>query len=153
MADHSNWKRLGKGDLPTEDADVGLGHIVPIRTYNIVFVSLLILTGVTVWAASLQVSANTHLIVATLIATLKAAVVTFVFMHLWFEKKLLWIIVIYPIFILALMILGTTGDASVKRRGLPAHGDISFKKGRAFGVADTFIPEIIPEKLEEPSSN
>jgi caa(3)-type oxidase subunit IV len=141
MADHKNWKRLGKGDLPTEDAELGLGHIVPIKTYNIVFISLLILTGVTVWAASLQVSSSTHLIVATLIATVKAAVVTFVFMHLWFEKKLLWTIVIYPLFILALMILGTTGDASVKRRGLPAHSEITYKKGKAFGVRNEFIPE------------
>ncbi len=141
MADHSNWKRLGKGDLPTEDADVGLGHIVPIKVYNMVFASLLVLTVLTVWAASLQVSATAHLIIAGFIATVKGTIVAVVFMHLWFEKKILWFVAIYPMFILGLMILGTTGDAMVKRRPLPSYSDINYEKGRAFGVADRYITD------------
>jgi caa(3)-type oxidase subunit IV len=141
MADHKNWKRLGKGDLPTEDADVGLGHIVPIKVYNMVFAALLVLTVLTVWAASLQVSATAHLVVATLIASVKGTIVALVFMHLWFEKKLLWVVAFYPLLILGLMILGTTGDASVKKRGLPSHAEITYEKGRAFGVKDRFIPD------------
>jgi caa(3)-type oxidase subunit IV len=134
MADHSNWKPLGKGDLPSEDPGVGLGHIVPIKTYNMVFASLLVLTAVTVWAASLEVSSTAHLIVAILIATVKATIVGLVFMHLWFERPLLWGVAIYPIFILALMILGTTGDASVKKENIPAHREVEYTKGTAFGV-------------------
>jgi cytochrome c oxidase subunit 4 len=139
MADHGNWKRLGKGDLPTEDADTGLGHIVPVRVYNMVFVTLLLLTVLTVWAASLQVSSTTHLIVATFIASVKGTVVALIFMHLWFEKKLMWVIAFYPLLILGLMILGTTGDAYVKNRPLPSHADITYEKGRAFGVQDKYI--------------
>jgi cytochrome c oxidase subunit 4 len=139
MADYSNWKRLGKGDLPTEDADVGLGHIVPVKVYNMVFATLMLLTIITVWAASLPVSSTTHLIVAIAIASVKGTIVGLIFMHLWFEKKLFWVVAFYPLIILGLMILGTTGDASVKQRGLPSHTEIPYKEGRAFGVKDKFI--------------
>lgn len=149
MADHSNWKRLGKGDLPTEDADVGLGHIVPIKVYNMVFASLLVLTVLTVWAASIEVSANAHLLIATFIASLKAMIVILVFMHLWFEKKLVWVVAFYPLLILGLMVLGTTGDATVKRREAPAHVNVSYEKGRAFGVTDNLT---VPKEVTEEAS-
>lgn len=139
MADHSNWKRLGKGDLPTEDADVGLGHIVPIKVYNMVFATLLVLTVLTVLAASIKVSSTAHLIIAITIASIKGTIVSLVFMHLWFEKKTLWVVAFYPLIILGLMILGTTGDASVKKRGLPSHVEINYNEGKAFGVKDNFI--------------
>ncbi|HMO16911.1 MAG TPA: cytochrome C oxidase subunit IV family protein [Oligoflexia bacterium] len=139
MAHHGEWKPLGKGNLPTEDPGIGLGHIVPIPVYNAVFGTLLVLTLVTVWAASLDVGSTTHLIVALSIATVKAAIVTLIFMHLWFEKKLLWVIVIYPLIILALMIVGTTGDASVKDENIPAHAEINYIKGKTFGVNDDFL--------------
>lgn len=139
MAHAETWKRLGKGDLPTEDAAVGLGHMVPVSTYNWIFASLVCLTAITVWAASLEVGHTAHLMIAMFIAIIKASLVYAFFMHLLYEKKIIWIIVTYPFFILALMILGTTGDASVKREIIPANAKITYQEGKAFGVNDEFL--------------
>lgn len=147
MAHVSNWKRLGKGDLPTEDAAVGLGHIVPISTYNWVFGTLVCLTVVTVWAASLEVGHTAHLIIAMVIAIIKASLVYMFFMHVLYEKKIIWVIMTYPIFILALMILGTSGDTSMKDEVIPSNIPVSYHQGKAFGVNDEFL--LPAEKKEE----
>ena len=139
MAHAETWKRLGKGDLPTEDAAVGLGHIVPVSTYNWVFGTLVCLTFVTVWAASLEVGHTAHLAIAMFIAIIKASLVYMFFMHVLYEKKIIWVIVTYPMFILALMILGTAGDSSVKREVLPAFQNVTYEQGKAFGVDDQFL--------------
>ena len=119
------WKRLGDGSLITEDAQVGLGHIVPVRLYNLVFTALLMLTIVTVWVAQYDIGGGhgaMNLAVAMLIATIKAALVTLYFMHLNWESKITWGIVIYPLFIFALIVAGTLGDFSVKERITPSFG-------------------------------
>lgn len=139
MAQHGTWKRLGSGELLTEDADEGLGHIVPISIYNTVFATLIFLTIATVWAATLDVSEEAHLIIALLIATIKAVAVIAIFMHVKFENKLILGITIYPIFILALMILGTTGDAVVKERAMPSQVNIGYVQGKGFGVPDQYL--------------
>ena len=77
------------------------------------------LTGFTVYAACQPVSIETHIISAMVIATIKAAIVTLFFMHLYYESKIVWGIVIYPLFIFTLIILGTMGDASVKPKAHP----------------------------------
>lgn len=112
------WQRLGDGTLPTEDADEGLGHIVPISVYNAVFATLLLLTVVTVWAAT-QEFGPFNLLIAMLIATVKATVVTLFFMHLQWESKIIWGIVIYPLFIFFLILVGTLGDVAVKNHVEP----------------------------------
>lgn len=112
------WQRLGDGSLLTEDADEGLGHIVSLRTYYSVYFSLIMLTGVTVWAAT-QDFGVFSLSIALLIATVKAGIVTLFFMHLNFEGKIIWGIVIYPLFIFGLILAGTLGDRSVKRVATP----------------------------------
>jgi len=119
MAGHKPWKKLGSGALDTQDTSKGLGHIVPVRVYKAVFFSLLLLTFITVWAAAQHVSVVTHLFIALAIATVKAGVVTYIFMHLKYESKVIWGIVIYPIFIIFLMVVGTMGDTSVKNRAQP----------------------------------
>lgn len=139
MAQHGTWKRLGTGELLTEDADEGLGHIVPISIYNTVFATLIVLTLATVWAATLDVSEEAHLFVALLIATIKAIAVVAIFMHVKFEGKLILGITIYPFFILALMILGTTGDAVVKEKALPSSVSIDYTQGKGFGVPDQYL--------------
>lgn len=121
MAHHGKeWKKLGDGSLPTEDQHSGLGHIVSVPTYKAVFYSLLMLTFLTVWAAMHHFGIF-NLALALIIASIKATLVGMFFMHLKFESKLLWIIAIYPFFILGLMILGTLGDTSVKPLPQPLH--------------------------------
>ena len=139
MAHHGHWKRLGTGELLTQDADEGLGHIVPVSVYNTIFISLIVLTFATVWAATLDVSEDAHLFIAILIATIKAVAVVAIFMHMRFESKLLLSIAIYPFFILALMILGTSGDAFVKKEVIPSNLPVKYVQGKGFGVNDEFL--------------
>jgi caa(3)-type oxidase subunit IV len=60
-----------------------------IRSYMIVFGSLMVLTIITVAAASLQVGVALGVAIALAIATVKASMVAGVFMHLAHEK--MWI--------------------------------------------------------------
>lgn len=124
MSGHASgtWKRLGDGSLPTEEQDEGLGHIVPLSVYNSVFASLLLFTALTVWAAT-QHFGILNLVVALTIATVKAALVTLYFMHLNWESRTYWIIVIYPLFIFALIVGGTLGDEMAKQATAPGHAE------------------------------
>jgi cytochrome c oxidase subunit IV len=106
---HQEWKRLGDGTLPCEDQDSGLGHVVPFKVYFNVYILLLVGTALTLWAAT-QDFGIFNLEIAIAIATIKSCAVTLFFMHVWWEKKAIWTLAIYPIFILLLMILGTLGD-------------------------------------------
>jgi cytochrome c oxidase subunit 4 len=119
MSGHDQkWQRLGDGKLLTEDAHTGLGHIVSIDTYRGVFISLVALTFITVWAA-MQDFGMFNLVVAMGIASLKAGIVTLMFMHLNYESKIIWGIVIYPLFIFVLILGGTLGDATIKQQPIP----------------------------------
>ena len=109
----SKWVQLGEGSLPVEDEEKGLGHIVPVEVYNYVFLSLLILTGITIWVAQYHFGVI-NVALAMAIATFKAGIVTLYFMHLNWENKITWGIVIYPVFIFALMVVGTLGDMTAK---------------------------------------
>lgn len=114
MGGHSaNWTRLGKGDLPCEDMAVGLGHIGSTRTYFHVYLALLVLTAITVFIATFDLG-SLNVAVALLVASIKAGVVTLLFMHLKYESKIFWGIVIAPPIILLLLFLGTLGDWMAK---------------------------------------
>lgn len=113
MAHSGPWKRLSSERIPAQDLDEGLGHIVPIATYNKILAALLALTALTVVAALFHFGAFND-VIAMGIATLKAGLVVAIFMHVKFEKPMILALVLYPLVILALMIVGTLGDASVR---------------------------------------
>lgn len=79
------------------------------RTYIIVWILLLILTGLTLGVSYLHLGIM-NVAVALLIASLKAALVALYFMHLRFENRLVWAFATVPLFFLALIILGTLAD-------------------------------------------
>jgi cytochrome c oxidase subunit IV len=79
------------------------------RTYIIVWVALLILTGVTVAVSYLHLG-MLNAAVALLIASVKAALVALYFMHLRHENRLVRAFALVPFFFLALIILGTLSD-------------------------------------------
>ena len=64
-----------------------------------------------------------NLVVALGIATVKAALVTLYFMHLNWESRVYWIIVIYPLFIFALIVGGTLGDEMAKQATIPGRAE------------------------------
>src|SRR5436309_10392085 len=71
-----------------------------------VFVALLVLTLVTVGASYIQLGHGGNIILAMIIATIKAAMVAAIFMHLMAEKRMVFRVLIFTvIFFAGLMFL------------------------------------------------
>ncbi len=68
----------------TQSCDV---HIMPVKVLVGVFLVLVALTILTVEAAKVDVG-RADVIVSMTIATIKASLVVFIFMHLWYDKPL-----------------------------------------------------------------
>jgi cytochrome c oxidase subunit 4 len=79
------------------------------RTYVIVWLALLVLTGATVAVSYLDLGMG-NAAAALLIASVKAALVALFFMHLRYENRLVWAFALVPLFFLALIIVGTLAD-------------------------------------------
>lgn len=82
------------------------GHISPTKTYFIVGAILYVLTVVTVGAALYDTgSALLNFIIAMAIATGKAFLVLWYFMHMKYENKLIWIFgILYPVVLFAILV-------------------------------------------------
>jgi cytochrome c oxidase subunit 4 len=78
-------------------------HIVPYRTFIIVWVALLILTGLTVTAAQFHFG-TLNVWIALGIATIKAGLVVAVFMHMKYETPLFKLTLFSALAILAIFI-------------------------------------------------
>jgi cytochrome c oxidase subunit 4 len=82
-----------------------------VRTYIIVFVSLMVLTVVTVAVAFLQMPVWMAIAVALFIATIKGTLVACYFMHLISEKKLIYVVMgLTVFFFLGLLVLPALTD-------------------------------------------
>lgn len=128
MTDHAHGKRLGHGDLIGEDFEEGLGHLVPLSTLRNVFLTLVFLTVLTVVASRFNFG-HWNIVIALVIATVKATIVATFFMHLKFEGKTIIMYVFYPLILLFLFIGGSISDVATR-------GEV-----RPLGV---------PEKLPQP---
>ena len=123
------WKRLGSGELLAQDADEGLGHILPFKVYGWTLAILLFLTVVTVWVSQIDLG-SMNAVVAILVASIKAGLVMCFFMHLKFEGKVIIAYVIYPLVLLVLLIGGTYSEIVDRQVVLPARqfsDDFHFK--------------------------
>ena len=84
-------------------------HVVPLKIYIAVFVSLLVGTGLTVLAASVDMGVwNTP--VALTIAVIKATLVILFFMHVKYSSRLTQLIIAASLFWLAIMLTFTLSD-------------------------------------------
>jgi len=79
-------------------------HIVKPPVYVAVAVALYILTFITVWAAGIDLGKILNTIIALSIASVKASLVALFFMHLKYESKLLWFMILIPIIILLILL-------------------------------------------------
>ncbi len=82
-----------------------LGHIIPRKTYVTVLLILFFLTFVTVAISRVDFGVM-NIVVAILIASVKATIVGLFFMHLKYENPVIWLYVIFPIVLLGIMIGG-----------------------------------------------
>lgn len=85
------------------------GHVAPLKLYAFVFGSLLVLTGVTVGVAYVDLG-PLNTLVALLIAGFKAALVILFFMHVRWSSRMTKLFVCAGFFWLLLMILITMSD-------------------------------------------
>ncbi|SYZ72604.1 Caa(3)-type oxidase, subunit IV [Candidatus Zixiibacteriota bacterium] len=94
-------------------------HIVPLRVYLMVGAGLLILTALTVYISEIPLG-GWNVVVALLIASFKALLVAFFFMHLLYDKKIFLIILTIAILMLATFITLTMFDTMERGRINPA---------------------------------
>ncbi len=72
-------------------------HIVPVSLYVGIWATLMVCTGLTVFAASIDLGIF-NIVVALVIATLKGTLVVLFFMHLRYSTKLTMVTVIAAVF-------------------------------------------------------
>ncbi len=84
-------------------------HIVPLRTYYLIFLTLMVCTAITVAVAFVDLG-PLNIIVAMTIAVLKATLVVLFFMHVKYSTRLTWAVVLGSIFWLGILIVMTAGD-------------------------------------------
>ncbi len=84
-------------------------HIVSPGTYLIIISTLLALTGITVFAAFVNLG-RFNIVVALLIATVKATLVVLIFMHAKYAPERTKLVIVAGIFWLALLLFMTLSD-------------------------------------------
>ena len=85
------------------------GHIVPLRIYFLVFTALMVGTALTVMAARVDLGPM-NIVVALVIAGVKAALVVLYFMHMRYSHRLNWIFAGAAVLWLMLLIGVTMAD-------------------------------------------
>ena len=84
-------------------------HVVPIRVYVGVFLALMALTALTVWAAG-QDFGPLNTVVALTIAVTKATLVVLFFMHVKYGSPLVKLAVVSALVLLGVMLVITMSD-------------------------------------------
>jgi cytochrome c oxidase subunit IV len=88
-------------------------HILPLRIYLMVGATLLALTFVTVYVSTFDFG-EWNLIVAMVIAAIKALLVAFFFMHLFYDSKVYFSIFVGALIFLAIFIVFTMFDTQTR---------------------------------------
>jgi cytochrome c oxidase subunit 4 len=100
--------------------DHGLAHTTPISLLVGILAILLVLTVLTVSVTSFDLGAQGNLIVAMIIATVKAALVVMFFMHLFWDKKFHLILFLTSVLFLILFLSLTVNDRGEYEKDLEA---------------------------------
>ncbi len=79
------------------------GHVSPISLYLTIFMALMVLTGVTVFAAFVDLG-QFNFLVAMIIAGFKASLVIWYFMHVKYQSKLTKLTVATGLFFLVILL-------------------------------------------------
>jgi cytochrome c oxidase subunit 4 len=94
-------------------------HVVGLKSYFAVIVSLLALTVVTVWAA-FQDFGYANTLVAMGIAVIKTLLVVAIFMHLKYAARINWVFAASGVIFLAVLIGFVVGDIKGRRMQVQA---------------------------------
>ena len=85
-------------------------HIVSLKVYFTIFLSLMVGTALTVWAGLQDFPGPLNVIVALTIAVIKATLVVLYFMHVRYSSRLIWVVFAAALFWLAILFALTFGD-------------------------------------------
>lgn len=97
--------------MPDEPHDISRPHAEHKVPYLLIFGILVVLTVVTVAVAFVHIESElVKVLVAILIASIKASVVLGYFMHLKFEGKLIYVITIVPVCLCILLVCALIPD-------------------------------------------
>ena len=91
-------------------------HIVQPRVYIVIFLALMLGTGLTVVAAFHDFPGPLNAVVALTIAVIKATLVVLYFMHVRYSPRLTWVVVTAGFFWLAIMIMLTLSDYETRNQ-------------------------------------
>lgn len=100
----------GHGDKHGDDH--GLAHVMPVKVLLTVGGALLFLTAVTVWVTYVDLGRSGNLVVAMVIATIKAGLVCAYFMHLRWDRPYNALVFLSSIVFVGLFIIVTLIDKS-----------------------------------------
>ena len=78
-------------------------HVIPTSVYVGIWAVLMVLTAVTVFASFLELG-NFNIVLALVIASVKATLVVLFFMHLYYSSKLTKVTMIAAVFFLFLLL-------------------------------------------------
>jgi cytochrome c oxidase subunit 4 len=84
-------------------------HIVPYRTYGLILVLLIVLTGISVAVTQIELSRWSTL-AALILATTKSAIVLAIFMHLKFDQRVYKVMAIFVVLVMIAVIVLTFFD-------------------------------------------
>lgn len=134
MAQHTHANTVNALDAAQADPHQHQEHKIhggP-KLYAIVLVGLLFLTFVTVAASRIDFgSGMTNVIIAMLIASIKASLVALFFMHLRWDKPISALIFCTSLFFLGLFLIGTYSDNVSRPPTEPTH--LKANQGAAVG--------------------
>jgi cytochrome c oxidase subunit 4 len=88
-------------------------HIVSPKIYAVIFLMLMLGTGITIWAA-FQNFGQYNIVIALAIATFKATLVVLYFMHARYSPKRTQLVIVCSIFWLAIMLALTLADYNTR---------------------------------------
>jgi len=98
-----------------KNALIHSGHITPLKIYLVVGAALIFLTAVTVAVSFIRLG-GWNVVVALIIASIKALLVAFFFMHLIYDNKLYLIVLSAAVAFLAILIILTMFDTMERDR-------------------------------------
>ena len=89
-------------------------HIVYPRVYIVIFLALLLGTGLTAWVAYFNFPGPLNAVVALTIAVIKVTLVVLYFMHVRYSPRLIALVIASGLFWLAIMFALTISDYSTR---------------------------------------
>lgn len=118
-ADHGDAHAIGHGH---HKPSTHVPHVLPLSTYFKCWGALMVLTAITVGASYVDFGAA-NLIIAVVIATIKASTVALIFMHLLYDEKFNAIIIASSIIFLGIFVGFTMSDTEARGSGEKIQGE------------------------------